>query len=227
VSQSLVSRAERGHLETLSIRTVRAIFAALDAGCTIAPWWRSGQLDRLLDEAHAAMSARTVELLRRTGWDVTVEATFAVYGERGSIDVLATKPADLRAIATEVKPTFTSTEETNRTLDRKTRLLARIVEEREGWRPRFVGRLLVVGDGTTNRRRIARASVLEVAFPIRGDDAMAWLRAPVGGGSALLFLPSRTDGTGTRSNTAAQRVRSRSPRTDEAPAGPTRGPRDV
>jgi transcriptional regulator with XRE-family HTH domain len=226
VSQSLVSRAERGHLETLSIRSVRAMFAALDAGCTLAPWWRSGQLDRLLDEAHAALTERTVDLLRRAGWQVSVEVTFAVYGERGSIDVLGLKPAERRALVTEVKPTITSSEETNRTLDRKTRLATAIVQEREGWRPTSVGRLLVVGDGTTNRRRIARSGVFEVTFPIRGHAVAAWLRGASGGGSALLFVPSRTGGTGGPRTATPERVRkpsSRTKRATDSPTGPAAG----
>ena len=74
------------------------MFAALDAGCSLAPWWRSGQLDRLLDEDHAALTARAVEVLRQAGWQVDVEVTFSIYGERGSIDVVATRPAEHRAL---------------------------------------------------------------------------------------------------------------------------------
>jgi transcriptional regulator with XRE-family HTH domain len=187
LSQTLVSRAERGHLDTLSIRSVRAMFAALDAGCTLAPWWRSGQLDRLLDEDHAALSGRAAALLQATGWDVHPEATFAIYGERGSIDLLGTKPEGRRALMTEIKPTITSTEELTRTADRKTRLLPQIVEQRLGWRPASVGRLLIVADTSTNRRRIARADILATSFPIRGGDAIDWLRSPSGAGSALIF----------------------------------------
>ena len=81
VSQSVASRAERGHLATMPVETVRALSAALDAGCSLTPWWCSGQLDRLLDEDHAALAARAAEYLQRHGWAVNVEVSFAVYGD--------------------------------------------------------------------------------------------------------------------------------------------------
>lgn len=209
LSQSLVSRAERGHVESLSIRSVRAMFAALDAGCTLTPWWRSGQLERLLDEEHAALTARAVGLLRAAGWQVEVEATFSVYGEKGSIDVLALRPAERTALMVEVKSTITSTEELHRSADKKARLLPRIVAERHGWRPVVVARVLVIADTTTNRRRVARATVFDTTFPIRGDAAGALLRDGRAGtaGGALLFLSPRTAGTRNRPITARQRVR--------------------
>ena len=55
VSQSVISRVERGHLATLSTNTVRSILSALDARGEWDIRWRGGELDRLIDEAHAAL----------------------------------------------------------------------------------------------------------------------------------------------------------------------------
>jgi hypothetical protein len=183
------------------------MFAALDAGCTLAPWWRSGQLDRLLDEAHAALTAGAAGAMRRAGWDVEIEVTFSIFGERGSIDVVGTKAVSRRALMVEVKPTLTSTEELNRTADKKARLLPQIIAERHGWRPTSIGKLLVVGNASANRRRVARAAVLDIAFPIRGDEATSWLRLDTGGGSALMFVSPSTGRAGIHQTTTRQRVR--------------------
>jgi transcriptional regulator with XRE-family HTH domain len=189
VSQSLVSRAERGHFDTLSIRTLRALFGVLDARCSVTPWWRSGELDRLLDEDHAALSAVGVEMLSAFGWEsVDVEVTFAVFGERGSIDILALKPRESRALMVEVKTSIQSTEELNRTVDKKARLLPGIVKDRYGWSPDHVGRLLIVEESSTNRRRVARAHVMEATFNLRGTGVRRWLAGETSGSSGLVFL---------------------------------------
>jgi transcriptional regulator with XRE-family HTH domain len=169
VSQSVVSRAERGRFEAVQLRTIRTLFAAVDAGCSLTPWWRSGQLDRLLDEDHAALAARAAEFLVRRGWAIGgVEVSFAFYADRGSIDLLATRRSDGAVLVVELKTRLMSVEELLRTLDRKVRVAARIVQEREGWRPRVVGRLVLFIDDSTNRRRVERASVLRTALPLRG-----------------------------------------------------------
>ncbi len=194
VSQAAVSRAERGHVAGLSLAATRSLFAALDAGCSVSVWWRSGELDRLLDEDHAALVARAVAFLERHGWSAQVEATFQVDRESGSIDILATRRADGVALVVEVKSRLMSVEELLRTLDRKVRVAAQVVLQRDGWRPTFVGRLVVFADDSTNRRRVARASVLETALPLRGHEIAAWLRAPGGAAAGLVFLLSQSTG---------------------------------
>ena len=151
--------------------------------------------DRLLapdavDVLRSALIPRAL-LLTRNEWDPLVEVTYSEYGERGSIDVLGLRRADASALVVEDKATFNAAEETMRTMDVKTRLAAKIVFDREGWRPRHVSRLLILEATMTNRRRVAsHDALLSRAFPLRGDAARAWLRRPVGSVSALLFVPS-------------------------------------
>ncbi len=222
VSQSVVSRAERGHFATIQVGTARALFAALDAGCSLAPWWRSGELDRLLDEDHATLAARAAEYLQRHGWAVSVEVSFAVFGERGSMDLLATRRSVSAVLVVELKTRLMSVEELLRTLDRKVRLAARIVEDREGWRTAVVGRLVIFAEDSTNRRRVERASILASALPLRGADLAAWLRAPAGTAAGVVFLSLSPGTTGRRRAVARQRVRRPLPRSNQrAPGGVT------
>ena len=88
VSQSAISLVERGHLSTLSIRTVRAVFAAVDARFEGLVSWRGGAVDRLLDERHARLVGQVAQELQRLGWEVHIEVTFAHFGERGTIDIV-------------------------------------------------------------------------------------------------------------------------------------------
>src|SRR5262245_19859382 len=94
VGQTLVSRAERGKLANIPFGTTRALFGAVEAGCNLVPWWRSGDLDRLLDEDHAALAFLAIRFLERHGWTVSPEVSFSIYAERGSIDLLATRRSD-------------------------------------------------------------------------------------------------------------------------------------
>ncbi|MDQ2966125.1 MAG: hypothetical protein M3R57_09790, partial [Chloroflexota bacterium] len=89
VSQDVVSRAERGQLDGMPLRHLDSIARALDAEFAVTIRWRGGDLDRLLDEGHAALGGHLVTLLSRLGWDVRPEVTYSIWGERGSIDLLA------------------------------------------------------------------------------------------------------------------------------------------
>ena len=191
ISQATWSRIERGHLGQVTLDTLRAAFVAVEARVDINALWRGGELDRLVDERHARLEGASALLLTRNEWDPLVEVTYSEYGERGSIDVLGLRRADASALVVEDKATFNAAEETMRTMDVKTRLAAKIVFDREGWRPRHVSRLLILEATMTNRRRVAsHDALLSRAFPLRGDAARAWLRRPVGSVSALLFVSS-------------------------------------
>ena len=81
----------------------------------------------------------------------------------------------------EVKTELTSVEETLRRHDAKVRLAAGVVEERFGWRPRRLGRLLILPDASTPRRHVRRHdAVLHAAYPTRGARLRTWLRSRMG-----------------------------------------------
>ena len=191
MSQSTWSKMERGHIEDVSLATLRRAFGVFDARVDVSASWRGGAIDRLRDERHSAVVAATVEFLEPLDWETAVEVTFSEYGERGSIDILATRQKSRFALIVEVKTELTSIEETLRRLDAKVRLAPIIVMERTGWRPSAIGRLLVLDATMTNRRRVAAsATILDRAFPLRFDVARRWLRTAGADGSALLFVSS-------------------------------------
>jgi transcriptional regulator with XRE-family HTH domain len=188
VSQSFVSLIERGHLGRSSVDDIRALFGVVDARFETSVSWRGAGLDRLLDERHAALTGAEADRLRRRGWALDLEVTFNEFGERGSIDVLATRQREAAALVVEIKTELVSIEETLRRLDVKARLLPAIVAARHGWRPRHVGRLLVILDTATARRRVgANATALGAALPARSALVRQWLRQPTGGLAGLIF----------------------------------------
>lgn len=103
VSQKLVSLAESGQLERLSITSLRAIGRALDVRLLIDPRWRGGQLPRVLDEEHARLVNAVAAILRRRGWQILVEYTFNHFGDRGSVDLIGWHPRQLSLVLIEVK----------------------------------------------------------------------------------------------------------------------------
>jgi transcriptional regulator with XRE-family HTH domain len=111
VSQSLVSLIERGHFGSVALRTLRRVFEVLDTRLELLVSWRGGGLDRLLDETHLALVAHRATTLSGLGWIVALEATYSVYGERGSIDVFAANAQDRAVLVEEVKSDLTSIEE--------------------------------------------------------------------------------------------------------------------
>lgn len=92
VSRAFVSKVERGLFGSSEFAKVQAICAALGADLDVRVRWRGEGLDRLLDEGHATLVDLVVGLLRAAGWEVALEVTFNVYGDRGSIDILAWHP---------------------------------------------------------------------------------------------------------------------------------------
>lgn len=208
-SQKSVSDLERGHLAWFRVGLVRAVFAALDASFDGIVGWRAGDLDRLLDERHAATVEAVARLLLHTGWEVAPEVTYSEYGERGSIDLFAAR-ADRQAIAVfEIKGDVTTIEETLRKHDEKTRLAAdKLAVRRLGWRPRTVGRILVISEDRTARRRLAaHESTFGAAYPMGSRDVRRWIREPAASCAGIWFLTPRGSGAGSQRRGGTRRVR--------------------
>src|SRR5688572_2019460 len=70
-------------------RAADPVVAALGGYLAIRIQYHGEGLDRLRDRRHAALVDLLVARLRRDGWEVATEVSFNVYGERGSIDILA------------------------------------------------------------------------------------------------------------------------------------------
>lgn len=203
-SASTVNRIEHGRVERVGFSTLRSIGAAVDAEVQLQVRWRGEALDRLLDEGHAALVEATVRLLRTLGWEVAVEASFAIGGERGSIDVLGWHAASGYVVVVEVKSVVPDNQATLFGVDRKARLAPIIARDR-GWTCLGVARLLVVGEGRTARRRVEQhAAMFDAALPARGAEMRGWLREPVSPPPAgILFLeaglpPSNVHGVKAR-----------------------------
>jgi transcriptional regulator with XRE-family HTH domain len=207
LSQDVVSLVEVGRIADVSVRALRRHALALGGELRVELWFRGGDLDRLMDEGHAALVGAVAAVLGSMGWETRPEVSFAVFGERGSIDVVAWHAVSRTLLVVEVKTRLTSIEETLRRHDAKARLAAQVVAERFGWRPVRVARLLVLPDDTTARRHVRRhEAVLGSAYPLRGRELRAWLRAPAGSVAGLAFLPPTKEGRALRGPVSRRRI---------------------
>lgn len=196
VSQTTVSRIERGHFGLLSIERLRAVAAALDIRVDVVARWRAGDLDRLLNAGHSRLHESVARMFRGLpGWIHEPEVSFAIYGERGIIDILAWHPGRRALLVIELKTDIADVNELVGTAHRKRRL-AITVAMAHGWvdprdaRP-SVSLWIIVAPSRTNRRRIAdHAAMLSAALPADGPAVRRWLKDPVGPISALSFWPT-------------------------------------
>lgn len=208
VSQSVISRAERGHIASLSVGAVRRILAALDARAEFDVRWRGGELDRLLDEAHARLGTAVAVELERLRWRVLSEVTFTRLGDRGSIDLMGVDEERQAVVIVELKSELTSYEETHRRLDIKARVAASVVLERLGLRPRLLAIVLVLADTRTNRDRAARvAPLLRASLPAGSAEIRRWLRSPTGNLAGVWFVRDIRPRTVNRKSGGPHRIR--------------------
>jgi transcriptional regulator with XRE-family HTH domain len=188
MSASEISRIERGAAYRVPIRTLERILEGLGARLYVRVLWRGEELDRLLDRDHALVVERMLALLALHGWTTIPEATFQVGGERGSIDILAWHEATGTLLAIEVKSVVPDVQATVGGLDRKARIAPTLARER-GWAVRSIGRLLVLPDDRTARRRIeAFGATFDRALPARTAEIKRWLARPSGSLAGVLFL---------------------------------------
>jgi transcriptional regulator with XRE-family HTH domain len=214
VSRGVIARIEQGHADKVTVETLERVAAALGARVSCRITWNGEGLDRLLDQDHAAIVERVVKILSALDWLVATEVSFNVYGERGSIDILAFHAAVRVVLVVEVKSVVPDVQATLVTLDRKERLAAQIASER-GWSAIAVARLLVIRDDRTSRRRIEKhAATFGNAFPDRVGEIRRQLRKPdvqrpLRG---LWFLSMESQAV------TGQRVRRGRPKTEHEPA---------
>jgi transcriptional regulator with XRE-family HTH domain len=191
ISQTVYSRAERGRIAGLKTSVLDRIAVALDANLTIDLRYKGGLADRLVDRAHASIVEVVIAALRTAGWDTVVEYSFNVFGERGSVDVLAWHAATQTLLIVEVKSRFTDLQEMLFSLGRKLRLVPDEVRREIGWDPIAIARI-VVAPGTTGNRNVMDRyrATFDAALPAQATDIRRWIRAPHGPIAGVWLLSS-------------------------------------
>lgn len=193
LSPTMVARIERGASSSIPVGKLDRAARALGALADLRINWNGEALDRLLDGDHARLVEQVASTLRAVGWEVVLEATFFIRGERGSIDVLAWHAASRCVLVIEVKSVVPDIQALLMALDRKGRLAIEIAQSR-GWTALAIGRLLVIGESRTSRRRVEMvASTFATEFPHRAIEVRHWLARPsaVAPLKGLWFLSTR------------------------------------
>ena len=130
----------------------------------------------------------------RLGWEPLPEYTFNVYGERGSVDILAWHPLRRALLVIEVKTRLTDLQQLLMSMSRKVRLVPALVAEERGWVRLALGHLVVMLDTRSNRLTVGRhEGTFAATFPSRTAAVRAWLRSPVGDLAGLWFLALRRE----------------------------------
>jgi transcriptional regulator with XRE-family HTH domain len=181
VSQSFYSRAERGDVLGMTIGSLDRVVEALGASLHLEVRYRGALADRLADASHAVLVDLVVSVLRAAGWMVELEFGFNVYGERGSVDILAWHASTRTLLIVEVKSRFADLQAMLLSLARKLRLVPGVAREQSGWDAVAVGRVVVAYASHGNRSVLAKhAATFDAALPARSVAIRSWLRAPAG-----------------------------------------------
>lgn len=177
VSRRAVSMLERGLGRQLRLEMVEAIVATLGGRLDLRLLWNGPELDRLLDEGHAALGAAVKRRLEHWGWLVRVEVSYSQWGERGRIDLLAFHAATGVLLVIELKTVLADVQALLGSLDAKARL-ATGVAERFGWTVRHVVPAIVFLDDPGTRARLRALAPLFDRYALRGRAAISWCRRP-------------------------------------------------
>jgi transcriptional regulator with XRE-family HTH domain len=207
VSIATVSRIERGEIESLAVGTLQRVAAAAAIRLDWNARWRGGELDRMLNAAHSAMHEAAARELAGTAWVAAAEATFAIYGERGIIDILCFHPATGALLVIELKTDIIDVGGLIGAVDRYRRVAPQLARDR-GWSAGSVSCWVLLRDTPSNHRRLAaHATVLRTAYPVDGRRMRGWLRRPVGTVAALSFLSDSHARRASGTTAGVQRVR--------------------
>ena len=207
LSREMVSRVERGRIETVTVHSLHRIAEALGASLHIDLRWRGEQLDRLMDAGHATLQEQVTREVRAAAWVGEVEVSFSWYGDRGRVDAVAFHAPTGTLLIVEVKTRIGDVQEMLGRLDVKTRLGPQIARQL-GWpAPTRVVPCLVIADGRTTRRIVTAHAELFARFALRGRAAHRWLAEPtsVQVSGVLLFesVPDSRHVTARRPEVAA------------------------
>ena len=208
LSRDVVSRVERGVLHGITLGSLSRLADALDASLVVEVRWHCAELDRLIDRTHAALGNAAAERLARAGWITRAEVSFNHYGDRGRCDLVAWHPRTRTLLMVEVKSRIGDLQDTLGRLDTKARLGSVIAGQLGLGEPARVVPAFVLGEGGANRRVVLRHEALFRPYGVRGRAAQAWLRAPVGATTGLLwFESSDSDKVHTTRDDATRRHR--------------------
>ena len=173
VGQATISRIERGHVGTLSLDRLRAVAATLDVRVDVIGRWRAGDLDRLLNAGHSRLHESVARAFRDLPeWITAPEVSFAVYRERGVIDILAWHPRLRALLVIELKTDIADVTSSSARPTGSADWLIRSPSSVAGSPSRRATDvslwIIVAGTGTNRRRLAAHAAMLRAAFPTDG-----------------------------------------------------------
>jgi hypothetical protein len=205
VSRTIVSRIERGTFGNLPLDDLLAVARTV----SIRVDWKlismDGDLDRLMNARHSGLHESVAQdFLSYAEWTFAPEVSYSIYGERGIIDILAWHQRSRTLLVIELKTAIVDVNDLMGKMDQKQRLAVLVARER-GWNPRRVAAWVIVADGATNRRAVARhRTTLRAAFPTDGRVMRGWLRNPDNSVRAISFW-SNAHSVGTKGGLAAVR----------------------
>jgi transcriptional regulator with XRE-family HTH domain len=178
VSRSVVVRIETGQSGSIPLAEADRIAGSLGARSDLRLSWNGEALDRLIDADHARLVEVVAARLRLAGWEVAAEVTFWIRGERGSVDLLAWHPLTRLVLVVEIKTVVPDQQSMLASHDRKVRLGLEIAKSR-GWNGAAVGKLLVIRESRTARRRVeAHATTYGTEYSDRALAIRRWLERP-------------------------------------------------
>jgi hypothetical protein len=186
---------------------IRRVAGALDVRVDLVARWRAGDLDRLLNAGHSQLHELVARWFGKElpAWILAPEVSYAIYRERGVVDIVAWHPGRRAILVIELKTDIVDINQLMGKVGEKARLIRQIVRDR-GWDPLTVSTWVIVAGGRTNRARLAaHRAVLRAAFPADGRAMRSWLSDPVGQMAALSIWTE----TAGRQLTPTRRVRCR------------------
>jgi hypothetical protein len=186
---------------------IRRVAGALDVRVDLVARWRAGDLDRLLNARHSQLHELVARWFGKElpAWILAPEVSYAIYRERGVVDIVAWHPGRRAILVIELKTDIVDINQLIGKVGEKARLIRQIVRDR-GWDPLTVSTWVIVAGGRTNRARLAaHRAVLRAAFPADGRAMRSWLSDPVGQMAALSIWTE----TAGRQLTPTRRVRCR------------------